>query len=60
MGRQRGLHTGTAVGIRKMIADRYEVDPKYFIDKYGVPIIGKKTVQDTSTQLAHPFSTEPG
>lgn len=43
-----------------MIADRYEVDPKYFIDKYGVPIIGKKTVQETSTQLAHPFSTEPG
>ena len=39
----------------KMIADRYEVDPKYFIDKYGVPIIGKKTVQETSTQLAHPF-----
>ena len=39
----------------KMISDRYEVDPKYFIDKYGVPIIGKKTVPDTSAQLAQPF-----
>lgn len=25
-----------------MIADRYEVDPTYFEEKYGVPIIGKK------------------
>lgn len=38
----------------KMIADRYEVDPKYFIDKYGVPITGEKK-RDNITQLAHPF-----
>lgn len=25
-----------------MIADRFEVDPQYFIDKYNMPIIGKK------------------
>lgn len=38
----------------RMIADRYEVDPKYFIDKYGVPITGEKK-RDSITQLAHPF-----
>lgn len=38
----------------KMIADRYEVDPKYFIDKYGVPITGEKK-RDNIAQLAHPF-----
>lgn len=38
----------------KMIADRYEVDPKYFIDKYGVPITGEKK-RDNITQLTHPF-----
>ena len=32
----------------KMILDRFEVDPKYLIDKYGVPITGKKAVPDTS------------
>lgn len=38
----------------RMIADRYEVDPKYFIDKYGVPITGEKK-RDSITQLARPF-----
>lgn len=38
----------------KMIADRYEVDPKYFIDKYGVPIIGEKK-QPEQAALARPF-----
>ena len=39
----------------KMILDRFEVDPKYLIDKYGVPITGKKAVPDTSVGLARPF-----
>lgn len=38
----------------KMIADRYEVDPKYFIDKYGVPIIGEKKHPEQAA-LARPF-----
>ena len=38
----------------KMILDRFEVDPKYLIDKYGVPITGERK-QDTSAQLARPF-----
>ena len=36
-----------------MIVDRYEVDPKYFIDKYNIPIIGEKKVQ--AQQLSRPF-----
>lgn len=39
----------------KMILDRFEVDPQYLVDKYGVPITGKKDIPDTSTQLARPF-----
>lgn len=39
----------------KMILDRFEVDPQYLIDKYGVPITGKKEMPDTSAQLARPF-----
>lgn len=39
----------------KMVTDRFEVDPKYFIEKYGIPIIGKKAAPDTTAQLAHPF-----
>ncbi len=30
------------VSYETMIADRYDVDPGYFIDKYNIPIIGKK------------------
>lgn len=37
-----------------MIADRYEVDPKYFIDKYGVPITGEKKWPEQAA-LARPF-----
>jgi len=33
------------VAYETMIADRFEVDPKYFIEKYNVPIIGAKKVQ---------------
>lgn len=36
-----------------MIADRFEIDPKYFIDKYSVPIIGKK--EPNTTKLQFPF-----
>lgn len=31
------------VAYETMIADRYEIDPEYFIEKYNIPIIGKKT-----------------
>ena len=40
----------------KMILDRFEVDPQYLIDKYGVPIIGQKKQQPApTTELARPF-----
>lgn len=39
------------VAFETMIADRFEVDPKYFVDKYGVPITGVKKTQ----QLVKPF-----
>lgn len=39
----------------KMILDRFEVNPQYLIDKYGVPITGKKEIPDTSAQLARSF-----
>lgn len=38
----------------KIILDRFEVDPKYLIDKYGVPIIGEKK-QPEQAALARPF-----
>ena len=41
----------------KMILDRFEVDPKYLIDKYSVPIIGKKaspTPPDGGAKLSLP------
>lgn len=38
----------------KMILDRFEVDPKYLIDKYGVPIIGEKK-QPEQAALVRPF-----
>lgn len=38
----------------KMILDRFEVDPKYLIDKYGVPITGVKK-QPEQAALARPF-----
>ena len=38
----------------KMITDRYEVDPKYFIDKYGVPITRERN-QSGQTALGLPF-----
>ena len=37
-----------------MILDRFEVDPKYLIDKYGVPITGAKK-QPEPAALARPF-----
>lgn len=30
------------IAYETMISDRFEVDPKYFIEKYNIPIIGKK------------------
>ena len=41
------------VSFETMIVDRFEVDPKYFIDKYNIPIIGKKQVP--TQPLSRPF-----
>lgn len=41
------------VAYETMLADRFDIDPKYFIDKYNVPILGKK--ETTAVQLARPF-----
>ena len=30
------------IAYEKLLLDRFEIDPKYFIDKYNVPIIGKR------------------
>lgn len=38
----------------KMILDRFEVDPKYLIDKYGIPITGVKK-QPEQAASARPF-----
>ena len=38
----------------KMILDRFEVDPKYLIDKDGIPITGEKQ-QPEQAALARPF-----
>lgn len=32
------------IAYEEMLLDRFEIDPKYFIDKYNVPIIGKKEI----------------
>ncbi len=42
------------VEYESMITDRYDVDPKYFIKKYNIPILGKKATPDKVT-LSHPF-----
>lgn len=41
------------VAFETMVADRYEIDPQYFIDKYNIPIIGKKERRET--ELHRPF-----
>ena len=51
-----------------MVLERYEVDPKYFIEKYNIPILGeRKTTQPVALpgrkdkdgkdnqKLAYPF-----
>lgn len=43
------------VAYETMIIDRFEVDPKYFINKYGLPIIGKKKQTGLTAELTHPF-----
>ena len=30
------------VDYERLLLENYEIDPKYFIDKYNVPIIGKR------------------
>lgn len=32
------------IAYEKLLLDRFEIDPKYFIDKYNVPIIGKREI----------------
>jgi len=39
----------------EMIADQYEVDPDYYVKKYNVPIIGKKTSTASSANLKKDF-----
>jgi len=39
------------VAIDNMVLTNYDVDPKYFIDNYNIPVIGKKA---PGLQLAHP------
>lgn len=41
------------VAFETMLADRYEIDPKYFIEKYNVPIIGKR--EPAGIELRKPF-----
>lgn len=41
------------VDFETMVIDRYEVDPQYFIDKYNIPIIGKK--ESKTAKLGRPF-----
>ncbi len=35
----------------RMLLDHFDIDPQYFIDKYNIPIIGKR--QSQSPELAH-------
>ena len=54
------------VAFEKMVSDRYEVDPKYFAEKYNMPVGERRNVQIPSDQKedgddgkrqknAHPF-----
>ncbi len=43
------------VAFETMILDRFEVDPKYLIEKYGIPIIGVKQPQAQPQTLANSF-----
>ena len=56
------------VAYERMVLERYEVDPKYFIEKYNIPILGeRKTAQPVALpgkgdkkdkdnqKLAYPF-----
>lgn len=42
------------VAYETMLADRYEIDPTYFADKYNIPILGKKEVAP-AMPLSRPF-----
>lgn len=41
--------------IEKMLLDNFDIDPKYFENKYGVKILGKKQGKQPAQPLAHPF-----
>lgn len=41
------------IAYETMILDRFEVNPKYLIEKYNMPITGKK--ENTAVSLAKPF-----
>lgn len=57
------------VAFEKMVSDRYEVDPKYFAEKYNMPVGERRTAQvpagkeeedGSKRQKTHSiFSTEP-
>ena len=42
------------VAYESMISDRYEVDPEYFIEKYNIPITGKKEFSPQLLKLLKP------
>lgn len=50
------------VAYERMLLERYEVDPQYFIDKYNVPLLerkGRKTAQREKQGLALPEGGHP-
>ena len=38
--------------VEELVAKNYEVDPQYFVDKYGIPILGKKKEQPKKTDFS--------
>lgn len=48
------------LAFEKMVSDRYDVDPKYFADKYNMPVSEKKQQQTTPTEPTPPTTpTKP-
>ncbi len=43
------------VAYERMIGEKYEIDPEYFIQKYNVPILGPKKAEAQPTQLKNFF-----
>lgn len=43
------------VAFERMIGEKYEIDPEYFINKYNVPILGPKKIEPQPTHLKNFF-----